>query len=985
MKKLVKSILVFSALAIVLTFLLNPQVLMSKPENDAKLAKPLVIDSQQFDGNRIANWLTNNGKIVDNDVTGNSGMEWPKGSNNTIDYASGLWIAGKDDSGDVRTACAEYASEFGAGPIMPDGSPADEDDPNYRIYIINSDGSGDWDSWPVDQGAPVDEDGNPLLIGDQTMFFVSNDADPAGHGNLFSTKPMGVEVQTLVFGFNRSDQLGDIMFLQWTLINKSETAYDSCFITVWDDPDLGDASDDLVGCDTTLSLGYCYNGAEYDATYGNAPPAIGFDFFQGPKVGDETLGMSSFNYFWNGAPDPYGDPENATEAFNFMRGVLSDGTASIDPVTGEPSPYVFSGDPVSGQGWLDSTPADRRFMISSGPFTLAPGDTQVVVGAKIIAQGTSARSSIAALKYADQFAQNAFDNDFVVANPEAPAVLSEPLNEKIVLNWDTPAKNEVIENFDLLGYQFEGYNVYQGESENGPWHLIGTFDENNDNAVVYDDVFDSQTGYIVNQPVAFGTNSGLQRHFTVEQDYITNSPLRNYKKYYFAVASYIVNLDATPRVIESGYTQATVVPGTRADVQLPEIDTADTIPVEHTSGVSTAYTTLEVVNPAALTGHDYRVVVKGDSAPWRWDLVDLTENMTVLSDQPMYQGELGENDPAIADGFKFYFQDTPEPGLAGWDYSGDRWITGVNWGASQFFGGLDIGANFFGSALGPEDCVPVELRFTTNELEAQAYYFRRDLGYAFVDIGNVPFTAWDMTNPANPRQLNVCIVEDANAGNTNLIWDLGGWDPATETFKDPDLGGREYVFIMQSDYAPDAGLYNENNILEDGATLDVLYAFWPTQRGSAPYLMGEFTMQIIANLPLTANDVYEFSTSSKETGAQVAETKLDMINAVPNPYFGYNPAERTPTERIIRFTNLPGDMTTLRIFDLAGNLVRVIDDEARMAQGTTGEAYAEWDLRNSADVPVASGIYLVHVDVENVGTKILKVAVVNRAERLLYY
>ncbi len=295
---------------------------------------------------------------------------------------------------------------------------------------------------------------------------------------------------------------------------------------------------------------------------------------------------------------------------------------------------------------------------------------------------------------------------------------------------------------------------------------------------------------------------------------------------------------------------------------------------------------------------------------------------------------------------------------------------------------MDVGANFFGSTLDVSELGPVELRFTTNEEEAQAYYYRRDLDYAFAGVGFVPFTAWDLTDPANPRQLNVCINEDANAGNSNMIFDLGGWDPATETFKDPDLGGREYIWIMKSDYAPDAGVYNDENW---GPAADVQYAIWPSQRGSAPYLLGDFTLQIIANLPLTANDVYEFSTSSKETGAEVAENNLDLIGAVPNPYFGFNPAERTPIERIMRFTNLPGDMTTIRIFDLAGNLVRVIDDEARMAQGTNGLAYAEWDLRNSADVPVASGIYLVHFDVENVGTKVLKVALVNRAERLLFY
>jgi hypothetical protein len=153
---------------------------------------------------------------------------------------------------------------------------------------------------------------------------------------------------------------------------------------------------------------------------------------------------------------------------------------------------------------------------------------------------------------------------------------------------------------------------------------------------------------------------------------------------------------------------------------------------------------------------------------------------------------------------------------------------------------------------------------------------------------------------------------------------------------------------------------------------------WVTQRGSHPYLEADFNLDILANIPTTTEDVWEFTPTGSATGDEVAKLNLNKINVVPNPYWGFNTAETTPSGRVIRFTNLPGKKTTIRIFDLAGNLVRSINHN-------DGTAYAEWDIRNAADVPVASGIYLVHVEVEGVGEKILKCAIVNRDERLLYY
>ncbi len=970
----------------------------AKSNNDKALGKISTKGyNTHFDGNRIDSYVTNDGLYVDHRITGQSGMEWPKGSGKTIDYAAGFWVIGLDDSGYVRSAAAEYTSEYLPGVILPGGIPDDPEKEEYRIYKINSDGTGDWDEWPYDQGAPytLDENNNkvPGLIGDQMLYFVMNDAAAIGHTNLWSTKSMGLEVHNEIFGFNRSDQLGDIMFVKWTLINKSDIDYDSVYISAFSDPDMGDASDDLVACDTLLSLGYCYNGLPVDATYGSAPPAIGFDFFQGPEVDGEYLPMTAFVYYWNGAPVPYADPEDAEEAYNFQKGLLSDGSNYEDP-DANPNPFVFSGDPVSGLGWLDSSPGDRRQVISSGPFKLASGDTQVIVGAKIVAQGSSSLSSVAALKYADQFAQSAFDADFVVVNPISPKITAEALDQKVVLKWDDYAGNVAVENYALMDYEFEGYNIYQGESETGPWTRIGTYDLNNENAVIYDDVFNPTSGWVVNEPTAFGTNSGIRHHFTVDRDYITGLPLNNYKVYYFSVTAYTVNLDAFPKVIESGKTVdvnlLAVAPGDRADVDMTDLDTGDLVVLDHTVGFSTAYVTVEVVNPAELTGHTYQIAIEeqiaGGDTSLVLDLTDKNTGATLLNNYAFYTGEVANqntvNDPMIVDGFKLYFIDTPVPGLAGYDYSGTRWISGVNWGGASFGGGLDIGANFFGSTLGPADCFPCQLQFLADTTAGPAdgwaskgAIYRRDLDYIYGGMGYLPFSAWDMTDPANPRQINVCFLETADEGNVNARWDLGGWDPATQTYMDPATGGREYTFIMASDYAPDGGVYDDDNW---GVASDVVYALWVTQRPGYSYLEGDFTFDIIANIPTTTTDVWEFTPAGSETGDKVTKLNLNKINVVPNPYWGFNSAETTPSGRIIRFTNLPGSKTTIRIFDLAGSLVRLIDHN-------DGTAYAEWDVRNSADVPVASGIYLVHVEVEGVGEKILKCAIVNRDERLLYY
>jgi hypothetical protein len=68
----------------------------------------------------------------------------------------------------------------------------------------------------------------------------------------------------------------------------------------------------------------------------------------------------------------------------------------------------------------------------------------------------------------------------------------------------------------------------------------------------------------------------------------------------------------------------------------------------------------------------------------------------------------------------------------------------------------------------------------------------------------------------------------------------------------------------------------------------------------------------------------------------------------------------------------------IRIFNLAGQLVRVLD---KSDQST----FLRWDLKNQSNYPAASGMYIAYIEVPNVGTKVLKMAVIQEQELLEVY
>ena len=136
-----------------------------------------------------------------------------------------------------------------------------------------------------------------VLKGDQTLWSVYNDK-----GNVHTEtqgEPIGMEIRAQYFAFATNDEINNMTFYSYELINRSTYTLTGTYFSQWVDTDLGYAYDDFVGCDVNRGLGYCYNGTPVDGSgqpeaYGAHPPAIGVDFFQGPYLDPDGCDNPSF-------------------------------------------------------------------------------------------------------------------------------------------------------------------------------------------------------------------------------------------------------------------------------------------------------------------------------------------------------------------------------------------------------------------------------------------------------------------------------------------------------------------------------------------------------------------------------------------------------------------------------------------------------------------------------------------------------------------
>ncbi len=365
-------------------------------------------------------------------------------------------------------------------------------DPKNIIYVVkeaDSDFGQSWQDWinAVSLGAdfydgnndglynPTDLNGNsiwdssedkPALIGDEMTWCVYNDEVPAGQRRFTTVTPKGIEIQQTVAAYaTPQTPLATTIFIRYRLSNTGTVVnkLDSVIFAMYADPDLGDANDDLIGCDTLVSSGFVYNSGT-DTEYGSNPPSFYTEYLQGPVTyipgetfidnnsnnifelgidtpldtaynrkgnlfntqsypGAKNLGISSNTMLINGDPT-LGDPSNFQEAVNYLSGhtrtggilnpcVFTFGTVNGGVNCSAVNPYLwFSGDPVSNIGWIETLAGDIRNIVSTGKFSLEVNKPIDIWVGYVVGQGSNAINSISVARNYAQNVQTYFNTNF---------------------------------------------------------------------------------------------------------------------------------------------------------------------------------------------------------------------------------------------------------------------------------------------------------------------------------------------------------------------------------------------------------------------------------------------------------------------------------------------------------------------------------------------------------------------------------------------
>jgi len=113
--------------------------------------------------------------------------------------------------------------------------------------------------------------------------------------------------------------------------------------------------------------------------------------------------------------------------------------------------------------------------------------------------------------------------------------------------------------------------------------------------------------------------------------------------------------------------------------------------------------------------------------------------------------------------------------------------------------------------------------------------------------------------------------------------------------------------------------------------------------------------------------MYQFTLNTESTirdDKQAIADELSKVNVVPNPYYAYSSYESDRVDTRVKITNLP-QTCTVTIYNIRGKLVRQFKKDDPLTS-------LDWDLKNHTAIPVAGGVYLIHVDIPDVGEVVLK-------------
>jgi hypothetical protein len=653
---------------------------------------------------------------------------------------------------------------------------------------------------------------------------------------------------------------------------------------------------------------------------------------------------------------------------------------------------------------------------------------------------------VAYLKEVDALAQTAYDIDFALPDsPPSPNVTASAFADQIILVWDDTAEDYVATsevdldaNGNPTSFVFEGYNVYQYETASGAGAMkrLATYDIVNGVTEIYDTVFNAELGENINIRTQFGSDSGLAQFHSITTDGLSgNSKLITNRAYYYAVTAYGYNANGIPKTLESSPVYLTVRPEVPNTMSAGDGTAApgDVVSATH-DGPSQGSVDMIVVDPSKLTGHDYSVtfddVMPDGTVAVNWTLTDVTDGVVLVANNPVVGGvntatglEVGPGGTPVVHGFQVQVNGPQEDllSVSEWDH-GWKENQVLRDGAVSYVPFASLGRtgyiieNRAGVAYSPPynrdfdrfnywESDDVELDFSTPSL---------GFDYLYEWVNNyVPFSAYRHNFATGQKEqmyagyweydgdftFNLGGFAGHSSGGVGPVYGALAWEPI---YCFVGSGGQHYdpaleaTYIALDDLTASGGCGwasgGCDNYTTSGAQITYPYMtatlftdylgsnVLPTEAGHISWGSGFTTASSVVwqmSKPNSSADTFTFTTA----GLEMVENDFDpdRITVWPNPYYGYNPEERDALDRRVQFSHLPTEgPATIRIFALDGTLVRTIK------HNDTGSQHTYWDMKNNFELPVASGMYIAHVET-NRGDKVLKLAVIQPEQRLDVY
>ena len=153
-----------------------------------------------------------------------------------------------------------------------------------------------------------------------------------------------------------------------------------------------------------------------------------------------NLNMAHFMYY-NGGGCVICDPSSGQDHYNYMRGRWRDGKPATEGGNGRdwsdiPITSMFPGDVGESdeecQYWsecnaddkgTDIISADRRFVLSTGPFTINPEEPQQIIFGIVFARGANNFNSVTKLKQATTWRRRSLMPTFTLRRRRLPLAL----------------------------------------------------------------------------------------------------------------------------------------------------------------------------------------------------------------------------------------------------------------------------------------------------------------------------------------------------------------------------------------------------------------------------------------------------------------------------------------------------------------------------------------------------------------------------------